>query len=77
VITGRKKDAAGNFVNRFVADASISPLAFFVGTGMPVYRLKTQLRMANGMFDMISKIIYPDVPFRVSISNFLYGFEQG
>lgn len=65
-MTTNEEDAAGNPLNRFAEDGFSSPLAFLVATGIPVYRLKTQLRMADGMFDMISKIIYPDVPFTVS-----------
>lgn len=66
VMTTNEKGAEGNVLNRFAADGGVSPLAFFVATGIPVYRLKTQLRMADGIFDMISKIIYADVPFKVS-----------
>ncbi|KPM37738.1 hypothetical protein AK830_g8828 [Neonectria ditissima] len=62
VMTFKDKDATGNFVNRFANDGKVSPLVFFQATGIPVYRLKTQLRMANGMFDMVSKIVYPSVP---------------
>ncbi|CVL08874.1 uncharacterized protein FPRN_14657 [Fusarium proliferatum] len=64
VMTTNEEDAVGNPLNRFADDGLLSPLAFFVATGIPVYRLKTQLRMADGMFDMISRIIYPDVPFK-------------
>ncbi|KAM0186963.1 hypothetical protein ACHAPI_011470 [Fusarium lateritium] len=63
VMTSNEKDAAGNLFNRFAAEGLVSPMAFLQATGVPVYRLKTQLRMADGMFDSISKIIYPDVPF--------------
>ncbi|RFN53453.1 DNA helicase [Fusarium flagelliforme] len=30
---------------------------------LPVYRLKVQLRMTRGMFDLVAQVIYPDVPF--------------
>ncbi|KAF4991590.1 hypothetical protein FGRMN_7709 [Fusarium graminum] len=63
VMTTNEKDAAGNLLNRFAAEGVVSPLAYFQAIGIPVYRLKTQLRMADGMFDSIAKIIYPDVPF--------------
>lgn len=65
VMTSSEKDHLGNFVNRFHEECGVSPLAFFIGTGVPVYRLKTQLRMADGMFDMVAEVIYPDVPFEV------------
>ncbi|KAF4339915.1 DNA helicase [Fusarium beomiforme] len=64
VLTINEKDIAGNHLNRFAADGATSPLAFLQGTGIPVFRLKTQLRMANGMFDLVAKTIYPDVPFQ-------------
>ncbi|VTO83640.1 unnamed protein product [Fusarium graminearum] len=41
-MTTNEKDGNGNFLNRFAADGGVSPLAFFVATGIPVYRLKTQ-----------------------------------
>ncbi|KAG5793069.1 hypothetical protein H9Q69_007878 [Fusarium xylarioides] len=69
VMTTNEEDVAGNPLNRFAEDGLSSPLAFLVGAGLPVYRLKTQLRMADGMFDMISRIIYPDVPFTYGPSS--------
>ncbi|KAI8713768.1 hypothetical protein NCS52_01222300 [Fusarium sp. LHS14.1] len=55
VMTLDEKDSQGNAINRPGRDARISPLEFFMGLGMPVYRLRTQLRMARGLFDL-SKI---------------------
>ncbi|KAM0279118.1 hypothetical protein ACHAO9_011841 [Fusarium lateritium] len=46
VMTIKDVDANNNLVNRFAEDGRVSPMAFFQGTGHPVYRLKTQLRMA-------------------------------
>ncbi|KAF4996451.1 hypothetical protein FGRMN_4508 [Fusarium graminum] len=66
VMSTREQDISGNFLNRFAADCGTSPLAFFVGTGVPVYQLKTQLSMADGMFDMIRDCIYER-------SDFTYG----
>ncbi|KAM0190040.1 hypothetical protein ACHAPI_009676 [Fusarium lateritium] len=45
-MTTKDVDANNNLVNRFAEDGRVSPVAFFQGTGHPVYRLKTQLRMA-------------------------------
>ncbi|TPX18980.1 uncharacterized protein E0L32_011373 [Thyridium curvatum] len=64
VLSEKSKDDAGNAVNRFAKDGKVSALQFLQGVGFPVYRLTTQLRMANGMFDMVSSIIYPEVPLR-------------
>ncbi|KAI8712839.1 AAA-12 domain-containing protein [Fusarium sp. LHS14.1] len=50
------------FLNRFAMDGKISALQYLQGNGIPVYRLKTQLRMAKGVFDMAANVIYPDVP---------------
>lgn len=61
VITLDEKDGQGNAINRLGRDATISPLEFFMGLGMPVYRLRTQLRMAKGLFDLSKRFIYSDV----------------
>ncbi|KAM5349632.1 hypothetical protein ACJ41O_006137 [Fusarium nematophilum] len=58
-----KEKGTDNYVNRLGKDAKISALQFLQATGYPVYRLKVQLRMGQGMFDLVSKVIYPDVPF--------------
>ncbi|KAM0257022.1 hypothetical protein ACHAQJ_004617 [Trichoderma viride] len=62
VMTTNEKDSEGNFLNRFANSSKISALQFFQASGIPVYRLTTQLRMADGMFDMVSDIIYKGVP---------------
>lgn len=31
--------------------------------GFPVFRLRTQLRIARGLFDLIARVIYPDLDF--------------
>ncbi|KAF5678612.1 DNA helicase [Fusarium heterosporum] len=51
------------FLNRFANYGEISALGALQASGLPVYRLKVQLRMASGMFDIISRVIYPDVDF--------------
>ncbi|KAG7128172.1 putative ATP-dependent helicase like protein [Verticillium longisporum] len=63
VMTGDEQDSEGNLIHRFVADGKLSALEYLMGTGLPVYRLKTQLRMGCGLFDMVAKEIYPEVPF--------------
>lgn len=67
-MTPNEKDSLGNFVIRFAKDGKISALLYFQGIGIPVYRLKTQLRMAKGMFDTVANIIYPYVPYEYSDS---------
>ncbi|OAA80960.1 hypothetical protein LEL_00505 [Akanthomyces lecanii RCEF 1005] len=52
----------GSFINRFAAAGKVSPLMYFMTMGLPVYRLDQQLRMGTGLFDMMSGIIYPEVP---------------
>ncbi|KAK0710984.1 P-loop containing nucleoside triphosphate hydrolase protein [Lasiosphaeris hirsuta] len=47
--------------NQLKADAQMSALEFFQGAGFPVYRLRTQLRMCNGMFDLARNLVYKDV----------------
>ncbi|KAL9945575.1 hypothetical protein ACHAQF_007631 [Verticillium nonalfalfae] len=63
VMTGDEQDSEGNLIHRFIADGKLSALEYLMGTGLPVYRLKTQLRMGCGLFDMAAKEIYPEVPF--------------
>ncbi|KAM5344517.1 hypothetical protein ACJ41O_013053 [Fusarium nematophilum] len=60
---GVPKEDPPSFVNRFAIEGRVSALEYLQGEGFPVYRLKTQLRMARGMFDTVASIIYLDVPF--------------
>ncbi|KAK1766326.1 DNA helicase [Phialemonium atrogriseum] len=54
-------DEAGNMGR---PDAYASVLGFLKESGFPVYRLRTQLRMAKGQFDMIHRLIYSNLPLR-------------
>ncbi|KAM0254015.1 hypothetical protein ACHAQJ_006985 [Trichoderma viride] len=63
VMTLNDKDADGNCLNRFGPDAKISALEFFRASGWPIYHLKTQLRMAKGLFDTCHREVYRDLPF--------------
>lgn len=47
--------------NRFTPDGKISPLEFLRGAGFPVYRMRTQLRMARDLFFLCHKNIYHDI----------------
>ncbi|KAL1860333.1 hypothetical protein Daus18300_009246 [Diaporthe australafricana] len=53
---------AGNAVNRHAADARISALAWYMMSGLPVYRMRVQLRMARGQFSLAGQSIYKDLP---------------
>ncbi|KAM0218236.1 hypothetical protein ACHAQI_001423 [Fusarium lateritium] len=61
VTTFEDIDASGNSINRFGPDGKISALEFIKGTGWPVYRLRTQLRMAKGQFEICRTTVYSDV----------------
>lgn len=63
VVSNNEKDAEGNLRHLFADDGKISSLLFFQATGMPTYRLRVQLRMANSLFDSIAREIYPEVPY--------------
>lgn len=56
-----KDEHSGHFHCLF-RDSSISALELFQGSGLSVHRLRTQLRMAEGMFDIASKAMYPEIP---------------
>ncbi|KAF6807005.1 DNA helicase [Colletotrichum musicola] len=66
VMSYSEKDLLDNVVHRFADDALISAQEFLLASGYPVYRLKTQLRMANGLFDWIADTVYGDVPYTYS-----------
>ncbi|KAH6854035.1 P-loop containing nucleoside triphosphate hydrolase protein [Chaetomium sp. MPI-CAGE-AT-0009] len=63
VMTGQEKDLDGNFYNRVANNGGISPLTFLQASGLPVYRLRMQLRMAVGLFDWVAKELYSEVNF--------------
>ncbi|KAG7284557.1 hypothetical protein NEMBOFW57_010935 [Staphylotrichum longicolle] len=62
--TGNQKDEHGNFYHRLAEDATMSPLAFLQASGIPVYRLSLQLRMARGLFDWVGAEVYPEIDFQ-------------
>ncbi|KAL6798046.1 P-loop containing nucleoside triphosphate hydrolase protein [Trichoderma sp. SZMC 28012] len=62
-------DADHNAINRFAPDGLISPLEFFTATGWPIYRLRVQLRMARGLFDMCHREVYNDLPFTYGVGS--------
>ncbi|KAF4966905.1 hypothetical protein FSARC_5469 [Fusarium sarcochroum] len=66
---GEKELKTQNFYNRFAKDGRVSALQFLQGSGLPVYLLKTQLRMAKGMFDTIAGTFYADTSFQAAKSR--------
>ncbi|KAM0249672.1 hypothetical protein ACHAQJ_008969 [Trichoderma viride] len=65
VMTLDNKGIEGDYMhlNRLGQDAKISALEFIRASGWPTYRLRTQLRMANGLFDTCHREVYSDLPF--------------
>ncbi|KAL6699417.1 P-loop containing nucleoside triphosphate hydrolase protein [Trichoderma pleuroticola] len=69
IMTMNDQDANTNAINRFAPDGLISPLEFFASTGWPIYRLRVQLRMARGLFDMCHREVYSDLPFTYGVGS--------
>ncbi|KAM0249670.1 hypothetical protein ACHAQJ_008967 [Trichoderma viride] len=63
VMSLNERDQDGNYLNRLGGDGKISALEFFKASGWPVFRLRTQLRMAVGLFDTCHREVYNDLPF--------------
>ncbi|KAF3075325.1 hypothetical protein CFAM422_002445 [Trichoderma lentiforme] len=66
VVSFGQKDEKGHSVNRLEDDGKLSALLFFKGNRWPVFRLRTQLRMATGLFDLCYEVV-KDMP------DFRYG----
>lgn len=43
-------------------NGNVLPFMFFKATGWPIYRLRTQLRMAEGLFDLCHSEVYNEIP---------------
>lgn len=71
------KDSQGNFLNRLAPEGKISPLEFFKATGWPVYRLRVQLRMGNGLFDTCHQQVYSDLPFQYGPKSSIANHKVG
>lgn len=63
VLALKSDDGAGNAINRFAPDAMVSGLLWFKGTSWPVFRLRTQFRMAVGQFEVCHREGYRELPF--------------
>jgi len=61
VMTEYNKDGKERFLNRHFQDGKMSAMQWLKAHNWPVYVLTKQFRMARGMMDAISDIIYPDV----------------
>ncbi|KAJ4163106.1 hypothetical protein NW754_014529 [Fusarium falciforme] len=57
----RHRDHPDLPTNRFVGEAEISWLSWFIHLGFPVFHLHTQHRMAKGLFDMMLEASYDDI----------------
>jgi hypothetical protein len=68
VVTGSEEDSEGNLYHRLAEDGAISPLVFLLLSGLPVYRLRVQLRMADGLFDWVAEHLYKEVNFTYASS---------
>ena len=70
-----------HLLNRFSAYGEVSAMSALLASSLPVYRLKVQLRMTRGMFDLVAKVIYLDVPFTYhgsrAINNPEFKVERG
>ncbi|KAM0282376.1 hypothetical protein ACHAQH_003055 [Verticillium albo-atrum] len=79
VVVGDKQDSEGHLVYRFASEGHFSTFENLMTSGLPVYRLKTQVRMARGLFDIIAKEIYPEIPltYATSCDTILYKFAAG
>ncbi|KAL0936330.1 DNA helicase [Colletotrichum truncatum] len=62
VMTREEKTAEGHVYNQLSRDATVSGLEFLQASGIPVYRLRKQLRMTKALWDMVGGIIYSDQP---------------
>ncbi|KAF5636033.1 DNA helicase [Fusarium sp. NRRL 52700] len=60
--TSEKGLDSENYYNRFVGDGQISGLEFLQASGLPVFRLHTQVRMAKGMYDLAAQLFYSQLP---------------
>ncbi|KAF5691881.1 DNA helicase [Fusarium denticulatum] len=60
--TSEKEPSTENYYNRFAGDGQLSGLEFLQGSGLPVFRLDTQVRMAKGMYDLAAQVFYPQLP---------------
>lgn len=63
VMSQNTVDGEGRYFLRHYEDAKMSPLLWFKMSGIPVYRLHTQFRMANDLFGLSHREVYRDLPF--------------
>nr|RBQ99385.1 hypothetical protein FVER53263_10854 [Fusarium verticillioides] len=67
--TSEKEPGTENYYNRFAGDGQISGLEFLQASGLPVFRLDTQVRMAKGMYDLAAQVFYPQLPLQYHQSD--------
>ncbi|QYT05107.1 AAA_12 domain-containing protein [Trichoderma simmonsii] len=71
VMTKEDPDSEGHYRNRQAQDSTMPALEFFRSSRWPIYRLRTQLRMAKGLFDTCHREVYSDVPFNYGTQSAL------
>ncbi|KAF4446455.1 putative ATP-dependent helicase C29A10.10c [Fusarium austroafricanum] len=59
-----KEPGSENYYNRFVKDSQVSALEFLQASGLPIFRLRTQVRTTEGMYDLAREVFYPDLPIK-------------
>lgn len=69
VASPRGTNKLGEAMNRHAADAGISALAWHMYAGLPVFRMRVQLRMAKGLFDLPGRHVYGDLSWRYGDSS--------
>ncbi|VUC28144.1 unnamed protein product [Clonostachys rosea] len=59
----QRQDSVGRTLNWHAADGDMSPMNFFKITGVAVYVLRIQYRMADDLFALCGKFMYSDVDY--------------
>ncbi|KAF5567852.1 DNA helicase [Fusarium napiforme] len=67
--TSEKEPGTENYYNRFAGDGQLSGLEFLQASGLPSFRLDTQVRMAKGMYDLAAQVFYPQLPLQYHQSD--------
>ncbi|KAF5601380.1 DNA helicase [Fusarium pseudoanthophilum] len=67
--TSEKEPGTENYYNRFAGDGQLSGLEFLQASGLPSFRLDTQVRMAKGMYDLAAQVFYPQLPLQYRQSD--------
>jgi hypothetical protein len=69
VMSLAEQESDGIFRNRHALDLRISALEWFEGTGLPVFRLQTQLRMADNLFKRSHELFYAEIELKYGVQG--------